>query len=77
MIKAYVLGTVNAQKEQEVLRTVSEVEGVENVEFVYGKYDFIAHINADDEIELSTVILEKIRKLPDIVSTQTLISQKV
>ena len=42
MIKAYVLGTVKAQKEQEVLKKVKDVEGVKNVEFVYGKYDFIA-----------------------------------
>ena len=77
MIKAYVLGTVNAQKEEEVLKTVSAVEGVEKVEFVYGKYDFIAHINAEDETKLSSFILDKMRKLPDVISTQTLIAQKI
>ena len=44
---------------------------------MYGKYDFIAKVNAEDEKTLNTVIFDKLRKLPNIISTQTLITQKI
>lgn len=70
---AFVLINAEAGSETEVLRELSKVEGVKEVLQVFGVYDIIARIEAQDMHELKETILHCIRKRGGIKSTLTMV----
>lgn len=76
-IQAYVLGKVVPQKHLEVLENLRKIDCVECADFVYGTFDFIAKINAEDLNVLKKVVIERIRKLDNVEKTQTLVVSEV
>jgi DNA-binding Lrp family transcriptional regulator len=57
----------------EVLEKVKAVEGVEEAQMVYGVYDIVAKVKLDTMDKLKQTITYKIRGLPRVLSTQTLL----
>lgn len=70
---AYVLIVTEIGKEHEVVKKLSEIEGVKEVRSVYGEYDIVARLQGSSLNEVDTMIT-KIRKTPGILRTVTLIS---
>lgn len=73
MTKAYVLMSTEPSSEKELLSKIRQVENVEEAHGTLGMYDLIAMVKADSEEKLNKTITEKIRKIPKIKSTVTLI----
>ena len=73
MPRAFVLINVESGSEDEVLREIRRVEGVEEAYFSYGVYDLITKIKADTMENLKDMVTRRIRALNKVRSTLTLI----
>jgi DNA-binding Lrp family transcriptional regulator len=74
MVIAFVLVNVNLGTEEEVLARLREVEGVKEAYQIFGAYDIIARLEAEDAEKLKGILQERVRKLDSIRSTLTLMT---
>ncbi len=74
---AFVLIRTKAGKELDVVEKVKEMGEVKDAWAVYGEFDIIARVEVESMPELNSFILEKLRKMSDIVMTSTLITMEV
>ena len=73
MPRAFVLINVESGSEDEVLKQLRTVEGVEESYFSYGVYDIITKIKAETMEKLKDMVSRRIRTLTKVRSTLTLI----
>jgi DNA-binding Lrp family transcriptional regulator len=73
MPQAYVLINVESGAEEEVVRQLKKIAGVEEAYYSYGVYDIISKIKADSMENLKDMVTRKIRTLNRVRSTLTLI----
>jgi DNA-binding Lrp family transcriptional regulator len=73
MPRAYVLINVESGSEDEVIRELNKIEGVEEALFSYGVYDIISKVKADSMEKLKDLVTHKIRMISKVRSTLTLI----
>ncbi len=73
MPRAFVLINVESGSEDEVLKELKAIEGVEEGYFSYGVYDLITKIRADSMDKLKELVTRRIRTLSKVRSTLTLI----
>jgi DNA-binding Lrp family transcriptional regulator len=73
MPRAYVLINVESGSEDDVLKELKSVEGVEEAYFSYGVYDLITKIKADTMDKLKEMVTRRVRTLSKVRSTLTLI----
>jgi len=73
MPKAFVLINVESGSEDEVLKELKTIEGVDEAYFSYGVYDLIMKIKADSMDKLKELVTRRIRTLSRVRSTLTLI----
>jgi DNA-binding Lrp family transcriptional regulator len=73
MPRAFVLINVESGSEDEVLKELRTVEGVEESYFSYGVYDIITKIQAETMEKLKDMVSRRIRTLTKVRSTLTLI----
>jgi len=70
---AFVLINAEIGGEEEVLKEIKKVEGVEEAHTVYGVYDIIAKIRAETMDKLKEVVTWHIRRINKVRSTLTMI----
>ncbi|MDG6223058.1 MAG: Lrp/AsnC ligand binding domain-containing protein [Candidatus Bathyarchaeota archaeon] len=75
-VLAYVLVTLNPGSEKNILEKVADFEEVTQVNMTYGEYDALVLVTADTLSQLNDFLTEKLRVLPDIFQTATLIVAK-
>jgi DNA-binding Lrp family transcriptional regulator len=75
-VVAYILVTLKSGAERDVCKKVSGFEEVVQLDELYGEYDAIIKIRLDDLSHLDTFLTEKLRVLPDIFLTTTMIVAK-
>jgi DNA-binding Lrp family transcriptional regulator len=73
MPRAFVLINVESGSEDEVLKELKGIEGIEEAYFSYGVYDIITKIKADTMEKLKDMVTRRIRALSKVRSTLTLI----
>jgi DNA-binding Lrp family transcriptional regulator len=73
MPKAFVLINVESGAEEEVVKELRTIAGVEESYFSYGVYDIITKVNAESMEKLKEMVTRKIRILSRVRSTLTLI----
>jgi len=73
MPSAFVLINSEIGGENEVLEELRKVSNVKEAHIVYGVYDIIAKVEAEDMDKLKSVITWKIRRLDRVRSTLTMI----
>jgi DNA-binding Lrp family transcriptional regulator len=77
MVTAVVLIKAETDKVPELAQKMAELDGVSEVFSVAGQYDLVALVRVRENDDLARVISERMRKLPGITSSETLISFKV
>ena len=77
MATGFVLITTAPGMEQEVRNELDSVDKVSNRWMLFGEYDLIAKIQADDEFSLTKIIVESIRPIKGIVDTKTLLGAEL
>jgi len=73
-LKAYVFLVTKPGTSKEVLqdlRKVAKVEGVIQVDSIYGRFDAIVTVEAPDMEHLGNLIYKVIEKVPNVVHTET------
>jgi len=73
MPEAIVLINTEIGTEEEVLNTLGSIEGITEAYIVYGVYDIVAKVRAASTEALKEIISSKIRKIPKVRSTLTMI----
>lgn len=73
---AYILVTLKSGAERDVCEKVSNFEEVVQVDELYGEYDAIVKVRANDLSLLDKFLTDKLRALPDIFLTTTMIVAK-
>ena len=73
MPRAFVVINVESGSEDDVLKELKRVEGVEESYFSYGVYDIITKVKADTMDKLKELVTRRIRTLSKVRSTLTLI----
>lgn len=72
MATGFVLISVEPGREREVFQALVRVEQVVDVHLLFGEYDLIARLEAEDYDAVGDVVVNRIRKVPGVVSTKTL-----
>ena len=75
-VSAYVLVTLNPGTEKNILQKVTHFDEVVKVSMMYGEYDAIIMVRANSLNQLNAFLTDKLRVLPDIFQTATLIVAK-
>ena len=70
---AYILITVKSGSERELLKEVSEFEEVVEANLVIGENDAVIKVKAEDVSQLDKFLTHKLRVLPDVFLTTTMI----
>jgi DNA-binding Lrp family transcriptional regulator len=77
MAIGFVLMTTKPGQEGSVRSALENIDLVTNHWMLFGQYDLIARVQADEEYELTRCIVEEIRQLPGIQETKTLIGAEL
>ena len=72
MAIGFVLINVAPAQEHEVYNKLSTIPQVVELHPLFGEYDLIAKIDANDFEELGTIIVNKIRAITGVLDTKTL-----
>ncbi|HMK94897.1 MAG TPA: Lrp/AsnC ligand binding domain-containing protein [Candidatus Limnocylindrales bacterium] len=73
MTSAYVLLNTEIGAENQVLKALKKIEGIEEAHNLWGVYDIIANIKADNMEKLKNIINRRISKISKINSKLTII----
>ena len=72
MAVGYVLLNVVPGKEHDVYLSLKDLESVADVTVLFGDYDLIVKLVADDLSSIATAVVESIRQIPGILDSKTL-----
>ncbi len=72
-VLAYVFFKVSSGAEREVAQRLIEFEGVQQADIIFGEYDVVAKILATDLDALEGFVSEKVRTVPNVLVTSTMI----
>ena len=75
-VLAYVLVTLNPGTEKDILKKIAYLDEVTRVSMMYGEYDAIIKVYTKTLDQLNQFLTDKLRVLPDIFQTATLIVAK-
>ncbi|MFN4337148.1 MAG: Lrp/AsnC family transcriptional regulator [Candidatus Nitrosocaldus sp.] len=70
---AFVLINAEMGSEEALVKELRQLDGVKEVYTVYGVYDIIAKVESDSMEKVKETITWKIRRLPNVRSTLTMI----
>jgi DNA-binding Lrp family transcriptional regulator len=73
MPTAYILLNTEIGSENQVLKALKKVEGVEEAHKLWGVYDIVANVKAQSMEELKSIIIKRIEKIGKINSKLTMI----
>jgi len=71
---AYILITTDTGKVMDVLVSIKTIEGVKSAHSTIGPYDIIAFVEFENPADLTSLIVEKIKKIEGISRTLTCIA---
>lgn len=77
MAIGFVLITTLPGQESMVRKALENVDLVTDHWMLFGEYDLLARVQADEEFALTRCIVEEIRQLPGIRETKTLIGAEL
>jgi len=76
MAIGFVLITIAPVREHDVYTKLSKVAEVVELHPLFGEYDLLARIEADDFDSLGEIVVNKIRSVEGIIDTKTLTGTK-
>lgn len=76
VVLAYIAVTMKSGSEKEVLKKVVTFEEVTGIDLLYGEFDAIVKVRVEELSQLDKFLTDKLRVLPDVFQTATLIVAK-
>ena len=77
MVTGLVLVRLISGNEKETLRKIKETKGVSHMSAVFGRWDLVLDMETDDLRALSNTVVEDIRTIPGVLSTETLVTTAI
>jgi len=77
MVTGVVLIRLIAGKEKSALAKIKDTKGVSHVSAVYGRWDLICDMEAADLQTMTNVVVQKIRQITGVESTETLVTTSI
>ena len=77
MVTGLVLVRLMSGKEKEALQKIKRTNGISHVSAVFGRWDLVLDMETDDLPQLSNVVVENIRSIPGVLSTETLVTTAI
>ncbi len=77
MITGLVLIRLAAGREKIAMPKLKEIKGVSHLSAVFGRWDLVADIEAADLPTMTNVVVGKIRAVPGVQSTETLVTTAI
>lgn len=72
-MRAFILVKIATGKEREAIDSFQNIPGLEEINFLFGDYDYILTLQAPDTVTMARVIRNRIRKSPGTLQTITMI----
>ena len=72
-VLAYILFKVNSGTERDVCQKLVEFDEIIQADIIFGEYDVLAKIQTQDLGELESFVSEKVRNVPNVLVTSTMI----
>lgn len=72
MAVGYVLINVSPGKEFEVYQKLEQLDSVKDATLLFGDYDLIAKLEAEDLSGIAAIVVENIRQIDGVIDTKTL-----
>ena len=72
MTFAYVLINCQSGFENSIIEKLIKIREVKEVQGIFGEYDIFVKIESDSQAKLQDILTKKIRKIPNITSTNSL-----
>lgn len=72
MAIGFVLVSTTPGKEKEVFDNLKELPEVKEIHPLFGEYDIIVKIEAENFNRLGEIVVNKIRSVPGVIDTKTL-----
>jgi len=69
-----ILLRLEAGKEESVLAKIKDIKGVNKVQAVFGRWDLVATVEAQDLNALTSLVVKNIRAIDGVSATETLVS---
>ena len=73
MKKAYILVSLVPGLEANTISQISSLPGVEETDLVFGRWDVVVQVQANNISDLSRMVINQIRGLQGVQTTETLI----
>jgi len=77
MVTAYVLAKIEAGKEEEIFKRIRGLSEVKKAAATFGTYDMVIETTFENIEELDEFIFAKLRKIPGMKETISMITSKV
>lgn len=72
-MKAYLFVKTESNKEQKVLDDLQKFEEVKTADIVFGEWDIVSLIEVKTTEDLGAFVMDKIRNIPEVKLTSTMI----
>lgn len=72
-MRAYILVRIQTGMEREALESLQSIASLEEIYFLFGEYDYILTVQAMDTSTLARLITTRIRQVPGVLQTTTLL----
>lgn len=72
-MRAYVLVRVETGRERDALEALQGIASLEEIDFLFGEYDYILTVESTDTATLARLISTRIRQAPGVLQTITLL----
>jgi DNA-binding Lrp family transcriptional regulator len=77
MVTGLVLVKMVPGKEKQVLTKLRTIKEVVHMSAVFGRWDLVLDMETQDLEELSGVVVNEIRNIPGVLSTETLVTTSI
>ena len=77
MVTGLVLIRLSSGREKLTMAKLKEIKGVSHLSAVFGRWDLVADIEAQDLNMMTNVVVGKIRAVPGVASTETLVTTSI
>ncbi|MFA5976237.1 MAG: Lrp/AsnC ligand binding domain-containing protein [Elusimicrobiota bacterium] len=77
MVTGLVLIRLASGREKLTMTKLKEIKGVSHLSAVFGRWDIVADIEAADLPMMTSVVVGKIRAIPGVHSTETLVTTAI
>ncbi|MBU2529617.1 MAG: Lrp/AsnC ligand binding domain-containing protein [Elusimicrobia bacterium] len=77
MVTGLLLVKLTSGKEKQALSRLRTLKSVVHMSAVFGRWDLVLDMEAEDLPKLSNIIVQEIRPIPGVLSTETLITTTI